>query len=64
MTQAKSEMTGAQIVALMIRCGPPVQIGRNIWRFYGWKDDGSNVIFPKQFRDSRRVAEQGPANAV
>lgn len=60
----QAKMSGAQVLTL--RTGParPLQIGHDVWRLYGWEDDGANVIFPPQFRNPPRVAEQGPVNAV
>lgn len=60
----QAEMPGAQVVILKIRCTPPLRIERDVWRLYGWEDDGANVIFPAQFRNPPRMAEQGPVNAV
>lgn len=60
----QAQMPSAQVVILKTGRVPPLRIGRDVWRLYGWEDDGTNVIFPAQFRNPPRMAEQGPVNAV
>ena len=60
----QAQMPGAQVVILKTGRALPLRIGRDVWRLYGWEDDGANVIFPAQFRNPPRMAEQGPVNAV
>lgn len=60
----QAKMSGAQVLTLKTGPARPLQIARDVWRLYGWEDDGANVIFPAQFRNPPRMAEQGPVNAV